>query len=102
MDRNNSDQRHQKRGRQARLYDKTGAISPRRKDEHQYTGVGKGEITSPNRRRLLPLWVMTRSRPFRAYVSFGQLRTCGRMGLGPGSARSRAKNTTVAGSAGNP
>jgi len=50
------DQRHQERERQARLYDKAGPISPRRKDEHQYTRMGKGEIASPNSTsRILPL-----------------------------------------------
>src|SRR5215831_16988011 len=58
MDWDNGDQRHQKRGRQTRLYDKAGPISPRRKDEHQYTRMGKGEIASPNSTsHLLPLRV---------------------------------------------
>src|SRR6516165_2197739 len=72
MDWNNGDQRHQKRGRQARLYDKAGPISPRRKDEHQYTRMGKGEIASPNSTsRLLPLRVIRVGRdraPRSAYV----------------------------------
>ena len=36
-----------------------------------------------------PLGVITRIAVQRAYVGSGQLRTCGRIGLGPGSANSR-------------
>ena len=39
------------------------AISARRKDEHHYARMGKGEIASPNGAgRLLPLWATERTR----------------------------------------
>ena len=71
MDWNNGDQRHKKRRRQACLYDKAGPISPRRKDEHQYARIRKGEIALPNRKgRLLPLRVNNRTRDGVSEVCF--------------------------------